>query len=194
VSSYNNLNSVTKTLSTHIWNGIKDDPQTKAIIQSFRQINYLSPKEIQTESAQISVFLYNVTELPGMRNQPQTTQNPHTLLYLNLHYLITPLTQNAENDQIILGKIMQLFAETPILRGSNLQGSLLESGDELKIILDSPGAEDLNKLWTMLQTPYKFCISYSVFPVRIESSTKIEEKPVIIKKHTLQFKKTIIKV
>jgi hypothetical protein len=194
VSSYNNLNSVSKTLATHIWNGIKDDPQTKVIIQSPRQINYLSPKETQNESAQISVFLYNVTELPSMRNQPQTTQNPHTLLYLNLHYLITPLTQNTENDQIILGKIMQLFAETPILRGSNLQGSLLESGDELKIILDSPGAEDLNKLWTMLQTPYKLCINYSVFPVRIESSTKKEEKPVLTKKPTLQYKKTMVKV
>lgn len=89
---------------------------------------------------------------------------------------------------------MQLFAETPILRGSNLQGSLLESGDELKIILDSLGADDLNKLCTMLQTPYKLCISYSVFPVRIESSTKIEEKPVLIKKPTLQYKKTMVKV
>jgi hypothetical protein len=189
VSSYNNLNSVSKTLATHIWDGIKDDPQTKAIIQNPRQISYLSPKETRTELAQISVFLYNVTELSSMRNQPQTTQNPHTLLYLNLHYLITPLTQNAENDQIILGKIMQLFAETPILRGSNLQGSLLESGDELKIILDSPGPDDLNKLWIMLQTPYKLCISYSVFPIRIESSTKIDEKPVIIKKPKLQDKK-----
>lgn len=194
MSSYNNLNSVSKTLATHIWNGIKDDPQTKAIIQSPRQISYLSPKETQTESAQISVFLYNVTELSSMRNQPQTTQNPHTLLYLNLHYLITPLTQNAENDQIILGKIMQLFAETPILRGSSLQGSLLESGDEFKIILDSLGADDLNKLWTMFQTPYKLCISYSVFPVRIESSTKIQEKPVTVKKPTIQSKKIIVKV
>lgn len=194
MSSYNNLNSVSKTLAIHIWNGIKDDPQTKAIIQSSRQISYLSPKETRTESAQISVFLYNVTELSSMRNQPQTTQNPHTLLYLNLHYLITPLTQNAENDQIILGKIMQLFAETPILRGSSLQGSLLESGDEFKIILDSLGADDLNKLWTMFQTPYKLCISYSVFPVRIESSTKIQEKPVTVKKPTIQSKKIIVKV
>jgi hypothetical protein len=192
VSSYNNLNSVSKTLTTHIWNGIKDDPQIKTIIQNPRQISHLLPKEAQTESNQISVFLYNVTELPSVRNQPQTTQNPPTLLYLNLHYLITPLTQNAENDQIVLGKIMQLFSETPVLRGSDLQGSLRESGDELKIILDALTADDLNKLWNMFQTPYKLCISYSVFPVRIESSTKIEEKPVIIKKPTIQSKKTIV--
>lgn len=191
MSSYNNLNNVSKTLAAHIWNGIKDDPQTKAIIQSPRQISYFSPKEAQTESAQISVFLYNVTELPSMRNQPQTTQNPPTLLYLKLHYLITPLTQNAENDQIILGKIMQLFSETPILRGSDLQGSLRESGDELKIILDALAADDLSKIWTMFQNPYKLCVGYSVFPVRIEASSKIEEKPVI-KKPVLQPKRTIV--
>ena len=185
--SYNNLNNVSKTLATHIWNCIKDDPQTKAIIQNPRQINHRSPKEPQTESTQISVFLYNVTELPSMRNQPQITQNPPTLLYLNLRYLITPLTQNAENDQTILGKIMQLFSETPILRGSDLHGSLHESGDELKISLDALAADELNKLWTMFQTPYKLCISYSVFPVRIESSTKLE-KPVIIKKPTIKNK------
>ena len=188
MSSYNNLNSVSKTLATRIWNGIKDDPQIRIIIQNPRQINHRSPKEAQTESNQISVFLYNVNELPSMRNQPQATQNPSTLLYLNLHYLITPLTQNAEDDQIVLGKIMQLFSEMPVLRGSDLQGSLRDSSDELKIILNALTVEDLNKLWTMFQTPYKLCIGYSVFPVRIESSNKVK-KTVIIKKSPIQTKK-----
>jgi hypothetical protein len=188
LSSYNNLNSISKTLATCIWNGIKDDPQIKVIIQNPRQINHRSPREAPTESNQISVFLYNVNELPSMRNQPQITQNPRTLLYLNLNYLITPLTRNAEDDQIVLGKIMQLFSEMPVLRGSDLQGSLHDSSDELKIILDAFRVEDLNKLWTMFQTPYKLCLGYSVFPVRIESSVKIEEKPVI-KKPMLQLKK-----
>ena len=79
MSSYNNLNSVSKTLATHIWNGIKDDPQINAIIRNQRQIIHLSPKEVQTESTQISVFLYNVTELPSMRNQPQKHKiHPHS--------------------------------------------------------------------------------------------------------------------
>jgi hypothetical protein len=191
VSSYNNLNNVSKTLALHIWNGIKDDPQINAIVRNPRQISHLSPKDAQTESNQISVFLYNVNELPSMRNQPQTTQNPPTLLYLNLNYLVTPLTQNAENDQIVLGKIMQLFSETPILRGSDLKGSLQGSGDELKITKDALEIDDLNKLWTMLQTPYKLCASYSVFPVRIDSSIKKEKKPIIIKDNVLRPKKTV---
>ena len=194
MSSYNNLNSVSKTLASRIWNGIKDDKQIKTIIKSEKQIIHLSPKDAQTESAQVSVFLYNITELSSMRNQPQTTPNPSKpLLYLNLHYLITPLTLNVENDQIVLGKIMQLFSETPVLRGSDLQGSLSETGDDLRITLDALAADDLNKLWTMFSTPYKLCVSYTVYPVRIESSIKSERKTVIIKKPNLTIAKTTIK-
>lgn len=184
--SYTNLSSVSKTLASRIWNAIKDDKQLRKIIRSEEQISIQAPGDAKTKDAHISVFLYNVTELTSMRNQPQpqNPKEPRTLLYLNLHYLITPLTQNAETDQILLGKIMQLFAETPILRGSDLQGSLKEMGDDLRIILDGLVVDDLNKLWTMLSTPYKLCVSYAVHPVRIESSIKPEEKPVIIKKPT----------
>jgi hypothetical protein len=191
VSSYHNLNGVTKTLVDRIWDGIKADNHIKTIIRSEKQITHLSPRDAQTKSAQVSVFLYNVTELSSMRNQPQTMQNPSkppTLLYLNLRYLITPLTLNAENDQIILGKIMQLLSETPVLRGSDLQGSLRENGNDLRITLDPLATDDLNKLWTMLSTPYKLCLSYTVFPVRIESPIKSERKPVINKKPNLQSK------
>ncbi|MBE3115677.1 DUF4255 domain-containing protein [Candidatus Bathyarchaeota archaeon] len=195
MSSYNNLNSVSKTLAGRIWNGIKGDKQIKTIINSEKQIIHLSPKDAQTESAQVSVFLYNITELSSMRNQPQTTPNSSKPpLYLNLRYLITPLTLNIENDQIVLlGKIMQLFSETPVLRGSDLQGSLSETGDDLRITLDALAADDLNKLWTMFSTPYKLCVSYTVYPVRIESSVKSERKTVIIKKPNLTIAKTTIK-
>lgn len=184
--SYTNLSSASKTLASRIWNAIKEDKQLGKIIQSEEQISVQASGDAKTKDAHISVFLYNVTELTSMRNQPQpqSPEQPRTLLYLNLHYLITPLTQNAETDQILLGKIMQLFAETPILRGSDLQGSIKESGDELKVVLDTLSVDDLNKLWTMLGAPYKLCVSYTVHPVRIESSIKPEEKPAVIKKPT----------
>jgi hypothetical protein len=175
--SYSNLESVSKTFANKIWQGIKDDEQIKQIIHDPCQISLLAPKDAQSKLAQISVFLYNVAELSSMRNQPQT-KKPPTLLYLNLHYLITPLTQNIETDHVVLGKIMQLFAQTPILRGSDLQGSLSESGEELKVTLDALTADDLNKLWNMLMSPYKLSIGYSVFPVTIQAAKPLETKPV----------------
>lgn len=180
MSSHNNLDAVTKTLANRIWEGIKDDKQLTKIIKSSEQISFQSPQDVQAKSAQISVFLYNIAELTSMRNQPQP-QNPQesrTLLYLSLRYLITPLTKNAEEDQIILGKIMQIFAETPVLRGSSLQGSLTEAGDDLRIMLDELSVDELNKLWTMLSSPYRLCVSYTVLPVKIGFS-KTEKSRVV---------------
>jgi len=216
VSSHNNLSSVSKTLANKIWNTLKDDKQLSAIIKSPEQISFLSPKNAAPEDkdpkskdpknkedkdskaknnqAQVSVFLYNITELSSMRNQPQDSTKPPTLLNLKLQYLITPLTENAEEDQIILGKIMQTFAETPVLRGADLQGNLKESGEDLRITLDTLEVEDLNKLWTMLAAPYKLCVSYAVQPIRIQAATKPAQAPVIIKKDEMQpVKKITIK-
>ncbi len=186
--SYTNLCDASKTLASIIWKGIKDEKQLSKIFTSGEQISIQAPVDAKTKDALISVFLYNVAELTSMRNQPQphSPNEPRTLLYLNLHYLITPLTQNVETDQLVVGKIMQLFAEMPILRGPDLQGSLKESGDELKVVLESLGAEDLNKVWTMLGASHKLSVSYSVFPVRIQSSVKQETKPVVIKKPALE--------
>ena len=181
--SYCNLSSVSKTLAAQIWNGIKSDEQARVILRSPKQITHLSPKDVQTKPAKISVFLYNVTELSSMRNQPQTQspEKPRTLLCLNLHFLITPLTRNAEDDQILLGKILQVFSQTPVLRGPQLQGSLKEDGDDLRIALDALAVDDLNKIWTMLQAPCKLCLSYNVYPVRIKSTIKLKRKPVLEK-------------
>jgi len=200
VSSYNNLNSVSRTLASKIWNAIKDDKQLCTIIESEEQISFLSPIEAASkepklkeakstadtkdekikdekekeakikDKTKISIFLYNITELTSMRNQHQDSQKPPTLLYLDLHYLITPIAESVEDNQILLGKIMQTFAQTPILRGADLQGSLKDSGEELRITLDSLGIDELSKLWTMIGNPYRLCASYTVRPIRIEST------------------------
>ncbi len=181
------MKCVSETLATHIWNCIKDDKELKKIIRSQEQISYQSPKDAQAKpakSTQLSIFLYNITENTNMRNQPQP-QNPtapRTLLYLNLHYLITPLTEKAETDQVLLGKIIQLFAEAPVLRGSTLQGSLGEEAGELRVVLDVFSLDDLSKLSTLLSSPYRLSVGYTVSPVRIVASNIPEQKPVIVQK------------
>ena len=168
--SYNNLSSVTQTLANKIWTGIKEDKQLKKIIRSEEQISFVAPNDAQ-KSAQISIYLYSVTEYTSMRNQPQpqNTEDPQTLLYLNLRYLITPLTSNPITDQVVLGKIMQLFAEKPVLRDDDLQGSLKESEEELRVVLDAQSMDEVNKHWTALSAPYKLSVSYSVYPVQIKA-------------------------
>ncbi len=88
MSGYNALNGVSKTLANLIWNSIQGDTQITDIISSESQISILAPKDAEAKAAKVSIFLYNISELPNMRNQPHRQQNPPqppTLLYLSLH-------------------------------------------------------------------------------------------------------------
>jgi hypothetical protein len=180
--SYNNLSSTSTTLVKLIWIAIKDDKELSQIIKNEEQISCSAPGD-SDKAAQLSIFLYNPTELPAMRNQPRTANEPQTVLYLKLHYLITPLTRKPQTDQILLGKIVQLFSEKPILRGSDLKGSIADNQSEMRITLDTLSIEEQNSIWTMLQTPYKLSASYNVIPIEIKSDIKEEAKPVNTKTH-----------
>ncbi len=180
--SFNNINAASRTIANQIWNTFSVDKQVCSIIRNPEQISFLSPKDAANlKPPQISVYLYNVTELAAMRNPP-TANSSKPPMYLNLRYLITPITQNPEDDQVVLGKILQLFHETSILRGSNLQGILSESGEDLKVVLDGLTIEDLSKIWSILTTPYRLSVSYTVYPVKIEYAVQPDEKTVIIKR------------
>lgn len=168
--SYNNIGSTSRTLANLIYNGIKGDKQLNQIIKNIEQITFTAPNDSE-KTGQLSIFLYDPTELPAMRNTPQTGNEPQTLLYLKLHYLITPQTRNPVTDQMLLGKVMQILANKPILRDSDLLDSLAKTQSELRIILEAPSLEEQNRIWTMLQIPYKLCVSYSIYPVQIKADT-----------------------
>ena len=142
----------------------KNDAQVNSIISSENQISLSSPKAFETESVRLSLFLYQITEFSSMRNQP-TPQLEPSPLYLNLHYLVTPCTQNTESDHIVLGKIMQVFADNAILRGSTLKGL---NSTCYRLVLDSLSINDLNKLWSIFGTYYRLSLSYSIAPVAIK--------------------------
>jgi hypothetical protein len=183
------IGNVGKTLISLLWNSIKDDSRVNGIITSDKQISLSSPKDVVESNAseKLSMFLYYVTEFSSMKNVPLNGSNKqYPPLYLTLHYLIVPYTQNVESDQILLGKIMQVFVDNPVLRGSILQGSLADNGADLRVVMDSLSVDDLNKLWTVLSTPYKLAVSYSVSPVKIEPTREEEETRVLEKRDVYQ--------
>lgn len=185
--SSDNIGGVTQTLARLISNGVKDDIELQKLLHSEELISLQAPSR-EEKPSQLSLYLYSVTECTNMRNLPQNTREPRTLLYLNLRFLITPTSKIPQFDQLLLGKVMQILGEKPILRGSDLQGSLNGSSEELKVTLDALSIDDLNKLWGTLDAPHKLCISYSVYPVPLKSEAKqvsnslIVRKPVTIEK------------
>ena len=179
MSDYTAIADVGKTLIKLLWDNIKEDSHVSSIIESDDQITLSSPDE---SDKKLSLFLYQVTENAYLKNEEMQSLNTTKLKYppltLSLFYLVTPHTQNMASVHIILGKVMQIFHDNSILKGSILQDSLV--GDELRLILNPLSMDEQNKIWTVISKTktYKLSVCYEVTPVAIDSMREREVKRV----------------
>jgi hypothetical protein len=138
-----------------------------------------SPKEMNNDNQSgISAWLYRVTRNEHTLNRPperispmQTRRQP---IPINLHYLLTPMMADPQDEQELLGRVLQVFHDHPVLSGGLLKGSLEASGEELRVFLETLTLEELTRVWGALQEPYQTSLSYLVQVVHIDS----EEPPV----------------
>jgi hypothetical protein len=90
---------------------------------------------------------------------------------VRLHYLITPVTDqrtgDPETEQLILGKVLQLFHRHPVLRGADLQAEFSATEAELKIRLEPMTLEEITRVWEALEGSYQLSVSYEVSLVNI---------------------------
>jgi hypothetical protein len=146
-------------LASLIWNGIKNESQTKSMISSQDQISFSSPKAVQ-KTRKISNFLYNINEISARNMVPSAVfsgkNTPPT--FFALHYLITPFAGNDKDDHELLEKIICILLETPIIAGLDEN----KSGFSMKIDSLSLGA--LSKLWIALGAPFRLSVSITVYP------------------------------
>ncbi len=149
-------------------------------------IDLRTPKEMdQNQNAQgVSLWLYRVVRNPDLLNQPLPRPAPNQILRgvlpLDLYYLLTPLRRDVEDEQMLLGRAMQTLSDHPVLRGSDLVGSLAGSDVQLRVTL-----EEITRVWTALQEPYRLSVSYHVQAVIIESDLEpIQTAPVLRRRET----------
>jgi hypothetical protein len=144
-------------------------------------ITFKSPKEIKdegddtTSQNRVSLFLYHIEINPHLRNDDfirvSDTNLKQPPMPLYLYYLLTPYGTNKTDEQYILGKVMQIFYDNAILKGSVLQNSLAGSSEEFKLLFSTISLDDLYKVWDAFQdTAYRLSIGYMVTPVRIDSA------------------------
>lgn len=165
MSEFSAIRSVSLTLRELLENGTADLGVT---------VHLLSPKELQGNGdTGISLWLYRITRNEHVWNHPPqrlaSGQVPFRPMPINLHYLITPLTGDAESEQMLLGRILQTLNDNPSLRGVALQDPLPEGNEELRISLDPLSLEELTRIWSALQEPYQTSLTYEVHMVRIDS-------------------------
>ncbi len=133
---------------------------------------------------QVNLFLYNVALNPYWRNTELSHQRSSdgmslSALALDLYYLITAYGHG--NDEMIshrlLGRAMSILHDHPVFGADEIIRALPEEDNEefflqienLRITPQPLTLDEVSKMWTVFQTPFRISVAYQVSAVLIES-------------------------
>ncbi|SRR6266498_3903051 len=189
MSNYTVLAEVGETLAAVLWQEIQLDPVVNALIDTENKISLKSPADLVNDvSVRLSIYLYRVVEDPYTKNQFPVLGNGAQLrkapLTLDLFYLVTPLVGEPRDQQIVLGKVMQVLYDRAILEGSDLVGSLSASHETLRAILNPVSLEETARVWQSLELSYRLSVCYVVRVALVDSTREQYVQPVLEKSGT----------
>jgi Pvc16 N-terminal domain len=186
MSDYTVLAEVGESLVRILWQEIQTDPQVNALIDNENRISLESPFDLrENDSVRLSLYLYRIVEDPYTKNRFPIEGNwirrRKSPLTLDLNYLITPLVGSPREQQIILGKVMQVLYDRAILEGTDLVGSLATSGQEVHLILNPVSLEETTRVWQALEISYRLSVCYVARVAMIDSTREEFTQPVLQK-------------
>jgi hypothetical protein len=153
------------------------------------------PNEPDAEIPIVNLFLYRVSLNGALSNLPPRNRGErgaygHPPLALNLYYLLntygTTTTAGSDTlqDEIVahdlLGSAMRILNDYPVLTPAIetnggvqvLDADLLDADEAVKITLDPLSLEDLSKVWTALNKPFRPSAAYEVSVIQIDSKLR----------------------
>src|SRR5438105_1174382 len=120
MSDYSVIAELGDALVSALFSELNADSQIRGLIDSEDRISLESPAQLETNnSVRLSMYLYRVLENPYMKNRYPLEgtggKQRKPPLGLDLFYLLTPLVGTPREQQIVLGKTMQILYDRPIL-------------------------------------------------------------------------------
>jgi hypothetical protein len=189
MSDYTVIAELGDSLVSLLYTELHADPQISGLIDSEDRISLESPAELENNnSVRLSMYLYRILENPYMKNRFPVEgtggKQRKTPLTLDLYYLLTPLVGTPREQQIVLGKTMQILYDRPILEGADLSGTLGASGEEISVILNPVSLEELTRVWQALEIPYRLSVCYIARVVIVDSTQQQFVQPVVYTRMT----------
>ena len=179
---YTSLAATSETLRQSIEDAMTSDVGPAGLARFFSGSNFIvslaTPQEMHGHFQGVSVWLYRVVRDENRLNEPPTVRPLPSgevelvppPLPLRLHYLMTALATDApDTEQKILGRVLQLFHQRPVLSGALLRGDLAGSAAEIHVRLDALSLEEITRVWDALEGSYQLCVSYEVTLANIDS-------------------------
>jgi hypothetical protein len=191
MSDYKVLAEVGQSLINVLWEQIEADPDLVALINNSSLISLESPAEHQENSSDpslLSVYLYRIVEDSYMKNRVQVEGPGGSVrkppMSLDLYYLITPLLKAPRDQQIVLGKVLQILYDRPTLEGPDLAGTLATSGEVVRVIFNTVPLQEVSWVWQALETPYRLSVTYTVRVTLLDSTEQQFRQRVLLSKNT----------
>jgi hypothetical protein len=144
------------------------------LIDQPEMIALCSPDE--DSDFRLLLYLYHIEENNDFRNSSGMGRTSQVPLTLNLYYLMmakssAEIKSKALDENTILGNAMQVLHDNPVISGSDLEGSLAENNDDLKVTLvDIDSHVFSSKLKESESLVYRNVVFYKVGPVQIGDS------------------------
>ena len=137
--------------------------------------------------AQLNLFLYQTVVNSAWRNmdmprQVRPGEHGAPPLALNLHYLITAFGRGETDTDVVshrvLGGAMSVLHDHMLLSPNDIRmaiadNDLAEQFERMRITPLSVNSEEMSRLWTTFQTPYRVSAGYEVTVILIDSRTPV---------------------
>jgi hypothetical protein len=136
----------------------------------------------------ISLYLYRIQVSTARRKLP-ARQTPggarlRPALPVDLHYLLTPWAKTAEKQHLLLGWVMRLLEDTPILPSGILnkyghEPNTFRPDETVDLIPDSLSIQDMLNIWEVGKPNIQISVCYIARAVALESlAVEKEAEPV----------------
>jgi len=192
---YTALRATSQTLVGHLRQQFEADSLLRPFFGAgsggTMRVTLNSPQEMAENQIEgLSVWLYRV-----VRDEERLNAFPERIsldllrrppLPVRLHYLMTPITAvnsqtGPETEQVILGKVLQVFHDHPTMCGTDLRDDLSGTEAELSIRLEAQSMEEITRVWQALEGSYELSLSYEVSAVDIAPAMQPERiRPVVV--------------
>jgi hypothetical protein len=184
------LRDTSASLKSLLETRLSADPDVIALLPpgGTLTVSLNTPEEMQQAGDQgLSLWLYKVTRDENLLNIPLQRVAPDRLrlppLPMRLHYLVSPVFERMQGvsapefEQVLLGKVLQLFHEQPQLRGSLLQGALAGRDLTITVRLEALTLDELSRVWEALERAFSLSLAYEVTIVPIDARRDIASGP-----------------
>lgn len=186
MSDYTVIADVGESILEVLWQEVQLDPTVSALIDNRNRISLESPFDLRNNNAvRVSLYLYRIVEDAYTKNQfpvqglgLNVRKAPLTL---DLYYLLTPLVGAPREQQIVLGKFMQVIYDRAILAGTDLVNDLAGSDTQIRIALNPVTLEETTRVWQALEMSYRLSVCYVVRVALVDSRRERFLQPVIEK-------------